>query len=77
MEPGIYAYKGKFFQLEDLPEGAHFKSLDGDYYFSRVAVPYIFQGKKSSDMNLEDFFSKPEEVKKVKVAAGIIKENQT
>lgn len=76
MEPGIYLYKGKLFQLEDLPEGAHFKSLDGDYYFSRVAVPKTFQGKKSSDMALDDFFSKPEEVKKVKIVASTMKKIQ-
>ena len=73
MEQGIYLYKGKLFQLEDTQEGANFKSLDGDYYFSRVAVPYTFKGKKCLDIKLEDFFAKPELVKKVKIVAGLIK----
>ncbi len=77
MDPGIYLYRGKLFQLEDTLEGAHFKSLDGDYFFSRVAIPYTFQGKKCLDMKIEDFFAKSEEVKKVKIVAGVVKEIQT
>ncbi len=77
MDQGIYAYKGKFFQLENTPEGAHFKSLDGDYWFSRVAVPYTFKGKTCLEMKLEDFFAHPELVKKMKIVAGVIKETHT
>ncbi|MEK6937166.1 MAG: hypothetical protein AABW58_03795 [Nanoarchaeota archaeon] len=76
MEPGVYLYKGKLFKLEDTQEGAHFESTDGDYFFSRVAVPYTFKGRTCLDMKLEDFFSKPELVKKVKVVAGIISEEK-
>ena len=76
MEPGVYLYKGKLFKLEDTSEGAHFESLDGDYWFSRVAVPYTFQGKKCLDLKVEIFFAKPEEVKKVKIVAGQVDEGK-
>ena len=74
MEPGIYVYKGTLFQLEDTLEGAHFKSLNGDYFFSRIAVPYTFKGKTCLDMKVDDFFAKPVEVKKVKNAPKNLKE---
>jgi hypothetical protein len=71
MEPGIYLYKGTFFSLEDTPEGAYFKSLNGDYWFSSVAVPYVFKGKTSLEMKLDDFFAHPKLAQKVKVVVRI------
>jgi len=70
MEQGIYLYKGTFFSLEDTSEGALFKSLSNDYWFSRVAVPYTFKGKKCLDLKLDEFFAHGELVKKVKIVAG-------
>ncbi len=77
MEPGVYLYKKNLFSLVDTPEGAHFKSLNGDYFYSRVALEYIFKGRKCLDMKLEDFFADINQVKKVKIVAGYVKEIQT
>jgi len=67
MDPGIYLYRGKLFQLEDTREGAHFKSSGGDYFFSKVAVPYTFQGKKCLDIKIEDFLQNQKKLKKLKL----------
>ena len=67
MEQGIYLYRGTLFSFEDTEEGANFKSLNGDYFFSRVALNYTFKGKKCLDLKVEEFFAKPEEAKKVNV----------
>jgi len=47
MDPGIYLYRGKLFQLEDTREGAHFKSSGGIIFLAELQYHIHFKEKSA------------------------------